>query len=405
MNSFLGNLIDRHQSGSGDSAMDFKVQPRPKTRFETESVRAAAPNRELSNEPSNDYGIVQRPQPDLDIRSLLTPHHSVAAEALTTDKHPSSRDESAFETQENPEKNLSPIDNGQFNEFNDRIKANLRNLGEEPAARQEKSKMLSDQHFQPMEANSNLTVGGEIASDTRFLSGREFNNRIQEILLRLGDQSSAGNESRVGPDDPQGPILADAGHQEIPDTAEFPLQSEYKPEGSNFSASLDSRSENNPSGNQIQAMERRLQNQLNSRTEHPSTLEHQREPMIVDASLQNTSKPDEFLIHPEIKPQRSTSTQEKIQFDNSQSNNRSLQQPGLLQIPNWLTAMQADLNNRWQEINAKTESEPVVNVTIGRVEVRAVQKEIEKQPGSKQKPSGVMSLDDYLKQREDRGRA
>ena len=154
MNSFLGNLIDRHQSGSGDSAVGFKVQPRPKTRFETEPVRAAAPNSEPSNEPSDDHGIAQRSQPDLDIRSLLSPHHSVAAETLTTDKHSSSRDESAFETQENPDKNLSPIDNGQFDEFNDRIKANSLNLGQEPAAQQEKSKTLSNQHFQPKEANT-----------------------------------------------------------------------------------------------------------------------------------------------------------------------------------------------------------------------------------------------------------
>jgi len=42
----------------------------------------------------------------------------------------------------------------------------------------------------------------------------------------------------------------------------------------------------------------------------------------------------------------------------------------------------------------------VINVTIGRVEVRAVHTEAPKNARHSNKPAGVMTLDDYLKKRE-----
>ncbi len=69
-----------------------------------------------------------------------------------------------------------------------------------------------------------------------------------------------------------------------------------------------------------------------------------------------------------------------------------------LEPPSWLPEIESQINQRLQEIEAK--AEPVVNVTIGRVEVRAVQSETPKQAKHQKKPIGVMSLDDYLKQRD-----
>ena len=66
--------------------------------------------------------------------------------------------------------------------------------------------------------------------------------------------------------------------------------------------------------------------------------------------------------------------------------------------------MQTDLNSRWREINAQSQSEPVVNVTIGRIEVRAHNAEPVKSPVVQGKPKGMLSLDDYLKQRESKRR-
>ena len=81
-----------------------------------------------------------------------------------------------------------------------------------------------------------------------------------------------------------------------------------------------------------------------------------------------------------------------------------IQQAGLIQpLLGLVTAMQAELSSRWQMSTPQAETEPVVNVTIGRVEVRAVQTKSTSKPETRQKPSGVMSLHEYLKQREKRG--
>lgn len=76
---------------------------------------------------------------------------------------------------------------------------------------------------------------------------------------------------------------------------------------------------------------------------------------------------------------------------------------GLLQTPPWLAQLQTDLQHRWQQVNTKSEAESVVNVTIGRVEVKAVQAQTTAQLKSPKKPVGVMSLDAYLKQRKHGG--
>ena len=81
------------------------------------------------------------------------------------------------------------------------------------------------------------------------------------------------------------------------------------------------------------------------------------------------------------------------------------EQAGSLQIPDWLADIQTELHHRWREISQQVESEPVVNVTIGRVEIRAVQDKPAKQAEARNKPSGVMTLDAYLKQRDRRGQA
>ncbi|WP_141737079.1 hypothetical protein [Marinobacter sp. X15-166B] len=78
---------------------------------------------------------------------------------------------------------------------------------------------------------------------------------------------------------------------------------------------------------------------------------------------------------------------------------------GALQIPDWLAAIQSELGNRWRERNQRAQSEPVVNVTIGRVEVRAIQDKADKPAQARHRPSGVMTLEAYLQQRDRRGPA
>lgn len=85
------------------------------------------------------------------------------------------------------------------------------------------------------------------------------------------------------------------------------------------------------------------------------------------------------------------------------STDRDMSWSGSLDPPSWLYEVQTEFNQRWNELNRRSEPEPVINVTIGRVEVRAVQTDTPKQTKRQKKPTGVMSLDEYLKQREHRG--
>ncbi|VAW89525.1 hypothetical protein MNBD_GAMMA18-1278 [hydrothermal vent metagenome] len=73
-----------------------------------------------------------------------------------------------------------------------------------------------------------------------------------------------------------------------------------------------------------------------------------------------------------------------------------------LEAPAWLSEVTAQLNQHSQQNEAKTE--PVINVTIGRVEVRAVQNETVKNAPPSKRPSGVMTLDEYLQRRKGQAR-
>lgn len=85
----------------------------------------------------------------------------------------------------------------------------------------------------------------------------------------------------------------------------------------------------------------------------------------------------------------------------------SLSNSGSLQAPDWLNQIQVDLQDRWQAqaLNQKSQAEPVVNVSIGRVEVRAVQADTTPARKKRTLPSGVMTLESYLKQRDRKGGA
>jgi hypothetical protein len=77
---------------------------------------------------------------------------------------------------------------------------------------------------------------------------------------------------------------------------------------------------------------------------------------------------------------------------------------GVLQSPDWAAEVQAMLRQRHGEPRPPAESEPTVNVTIGRIDIRAVRKEHRGRTGQATSPSGIMSLDDYLRKRDGRQR-
>lgn len=168
-------------------------------------------------------------------------------------------------------------------------------------------------------------------------------------------------------------------------------------------------SENQPAlesetNNRIKKMLQRLQGQQTSGTNNRSEIERAHLPCNVDSGSQKSGQFAATLPLPETNTNEPDSPfHVPSPDDNSPSNDNGLSQPGLLEAPDWLTAIQADITNRFQEVSAKAEPEPVVNVTIGRVEVRAVHADAPSKTRQPQKPSGVMSLEEYLIQRERRG--
>jgi len=326
MNNFLGNLINRHQERGVNQEMSSIVEPRPKSRFETEPVPATA----LDNKSDYGYGLSLKTQTDSDTGPILSKNCSESRTVTTTGK-PSSIGTQTLAQESINRSTIQPDPDERISDFNEQIEALTLKLGKKFSTREMPINAPENKNYQqaqdePVSPNTERQVKSHNLSITD-----ELNQRIQMILQRLNNQPAD------------------------------------------------------------QAVD---QNVFES--QFPPTL-----------SEEDYRTP----IGPEHSPLLSETTSEFVRSERKekkQSTQRQLEphQSGLLQPPSWLTEMQADLNNRWQGINSQLESpEPIVNVTIGRVEVRAVQTSSETQPRPKKKPSGVMSLDDYLKQREHKGRA
>lgn len=101
--------------------------------------------------------------------------------------------------------------------------------------------------------------------------------------------------------------------------------------------------------------------------------------------------------------QTRTSFSNQDQPDVTSKNSGDTSDDAALAPPNWFSDMQADFNRRWNKLDKKSQSEPVVNVTIGRVEVRAEAPKAPPKARSGAKPSVVMTLDAYLNQRRTKG--
>ena len=112
-------------------------------------------------------------------------------------------------------------------------------------------------------------------------------------------------------------------------------------------------------------------------------------PLLNAAAVSLDSKPT---------TERKTNHQNNLSAD-GEGDNTALYES--LEPPSWLPEIENRFNTYLKDKEAK--AEPVINVTIGRVEVCAVQAEAPKKTRHAKKPTGVMPLDEYLKKREDRG--
>lgn len=74
----------------------------------------------------------------------------------------------------------------------------------------------------------------------------------------------------------------------------------------------------------------------------------------------------------------------------------------MLVPPDWLARMRFDFQRGWDSMDHNSKAEPTINVTIGRVEVRAEAPAAPPKPRAKEKAVAVMSLEEYLSQRKGR---
>jgi hypothetical protein len=76
----------------------------------------------------------------------------------------------------------------------------------------------------------------------------------------------------------------------------------------------------------------------------------------------------------------------------------------VLQAPDWTAELQHALRDRHGEPQPPASSEPTVNVTIGRIDIRAVRREHREPAPRAAAQRSIMSLDDYLAKRNGRRR-
>lgn len=119
-----------------------------------------------------------------------------------------------------------------------------------------------------------------------------------------------------------------------------------------------------------------------------------------DALVSTLSKTKAPQLDSTIPPENLSpvAKRKRIQEENNFSKNTDTPtNQSQLEPPSWLADMASQLTQGLQ--NTEQKADPVINVTIGRVEVRAVQKDEPRKAQQTKKPNGVMTLDNYLKQR------
>ncbi len=123
-----------------------------------------------------------------------------------------------------------------------------------------------------------------------------------------------------------------------------------------------------------------------STEKRPSTAQPQRDPAKIVVPAGDLK----------ILPSEIHAAEEPVREDTNLSSDR-------LKPPFWVSRLAAQMRDQEMKSPPATPNEPVVNVTIGRVEVRAVPTEKTRRRPERKKFSGVMSLNHYLKQREQAG--
>lgn len=158
----------------------------------------------------------------------------------------------------------------------------------------------------------------------------------------------------------------------------------------------------------IHAMLQRLAGVSVSQSKEPAQEDHSNQKngtrLPVEIQMPVAQETGDAILDTALPPLDLTpgSSQKNTQVERDATRDRENIHPyGGLEVPSWLSGIEAQFKGLQEK---EAQPEQVINVTIGRVEVRAVQAIAET---NRQRPKtstgGVMPLDEYLKQRDGRG--
>lgn len=405
VSGFMRNLMARHQDGGGaDSGAVQFVQPRPRARFEADSAPSLSTNSSKNflesgsfsqNEAAPSFASSPKRISKVSVlRSDLpvSPVESFHQESSSADRR----------TAVQPEPHLTDSQNTAAEpllaEWSSRMENMLHRLrAPEQQAQSDEQKpphQLDQQvrrNFHVDEAVKKMPEQPQIqmAEQQPISHLKSSSLRMEEILHRLNDRQVQEHIEPAGM------------NQHVQS-----VQHEYESDDSGSRRGeqpqvriIEQRAER-PSlgadkfGSRIEEIVHRLQVRPKEQTVMPAFSERI---MVIE---------QERLPHPpEARSVLPTEDEPARQISRPASSPLSSRSAGLLELPGWLNGLQAELQNLREGASAapQTQPEPVINVTIGRVEVRAVQATTAQRAQRSPKPSGIMSLDEYLKQRESRG--
>lgn len=213
----------------------------------------------------------------------------------------------------------------------------------------------------------------------------DLQSRLEAIASQLRGSSGDWNSSRDIPEVPH-PFRPETTMATMPDAGR---------------ANDRDRNRSDVGDNEAAALRGFLDARRQTRVEIQRQTEPPRERATVVAPVSAEAKTEpQMSAAPEIFFERPSASERSVGGD-ARPEWEPADRDGQLLTPEWLNEIQAGFTDRWRKLNP-TESEPVVNVTIGRIEVKAVRSNQVSQAKTRSKPVGVMSLDDYLKQRENR---
>jgi hypothetical protein len=381
MMAFLQNILQRHQLGPASQPTSnpglpesYIVQPRPQSRFESDQGTFTQAHEGRSDEPH--HAETAGKEPGLSPAAPL-PLSPTAPPVATIDGELRSSDE-RNESIEGPMNPVTPsFDQPPFeHQLAEQPPLQQKTKGDRAPAAAIVSSAVAGHKFQqvspstePRRAVSQESAPQQNSQPQTELSN-ELNQRIETVLQAFNNLQTH-TDSHPFPLEPRQPITVTSAAQNHSETDDFSQPAQA------ISHSSDLQSSNNQP---MHADEQQTSIAYTGNRVLPTT---EVQPDLGLLAQSPSSEPAFAAAEPP----------------------RQSEPKGSLQIPDWLADIQAELHNHWREINQQVESEPVVNVTIGRVEVRAVQDKPAKQAKARNRPSGVMTLDAYLKQRDRRGQA